>query len=253
MPVHVYDQLALTYDQARRLDGPVEARWLTLLARHLRLGPGARVLDLGCGTGRFSQPLAERLACRVVGLDLSMAMLSQARSKAAHGLSWLAGRAELAPCASGAFDACLASYILHHVGDVRATLAEVFRVLRPAGRLGIRLSSHAQLRQLLDYRFFPSALALDLARTPDAPSVIRLLGELGFTEIESYVVRQPFIASGREHVDKLRRRYTSSLALIPDREFRAGLAAAEVYFRHTPAPRDAAYKETTFLLGSRPA
>lgn len=253
MTAQVYDQLAPTYGHARRLDAPVEARWLKLLARHLRLGPGARVLDLGCGTGRFSRPLAERLACRVVGLDLSTAMLRQARVKAAHGLSWLAGQAELAPCATGVFDACLASYILHHVRDVRATLAEAFRVLRPGGRLGIRLSSHAQLRRLLDYRFFPSALALDLARTPDVRLVIRLLGELGFTEIESYVVRQPFITSGREHLDKLRQRYTSSLALIPETEFAAGLAAAEAYFRHTPAPPHAAYKETTFLISSRPA
>lgn len=104
-----------------------------LAALFSALGPlrGARVLDLGCGKGRFAARLRERGA-RVVGLDLSMAMLRSAR-----GLDRVRASARRLPFADGAFDAVVAVEVFEHVGPPEPVLREARRVLRPGGVLAV--------------------------------------------------------------------------------------------------------------------
>ncbi len=111
----------VAFDDAR-LSGVVRA-----------VGPvdGLRILDLGCGKGRFAVHLA-RGGAEVVGIDLSAAMLGHAK-----GIDRAKASAKRLPFADGAFDAVIAVEVLEHVGDVRPVLEEARRVLRPGGRLAI--------------------------------------------------------------------------------------------------------------------
>ncbi len=97
------------------------------------LGPleGRRVLDLGCGKGRFAGHLKDAGA-EVFGLDLSAAMLA-----GAIGLPRVRASARRLPFADGTFDAVVAVEVLEHVGAVDAVLVEARRVLKPGGRLAI--------------------------------------------------------------------------------------------------------------------
>jgi SAM-dependent methyltransferase len=97
------------------------------------LGPlaGQRVLDLGCGKGRFAARL-EATGARVVGLDLSAAMLADAR-----GLDRVRASARRLPFADGVFDAVVAVEVFEHLTAVDAVLEEVKRVTRPGGRVAI--------------------------------------------------------------------------------------------------------------------
>ena len=246
-----YDNLAHSFDCGRALQKEKGDLWLALFRQHLRLDHTSWVLDVGCGTGRFAIPMASEIGCGVVGIDPSPAMLAEGMAKSSRAVTWLQGRAEALPLREGVFDACLASQVIHHFRDKYLALAEMLRVLKPGGRIGIRYSSHEQLRAILDYRFFPSALDIDLARVPAIDEVRELLRTVGLMIVEEYVVRQRIFYSPAEYLDKLRLKYASVLSLIPEVEFQRGLRAAEAYLaKRDPNARDAE-AEVVFLVGIR--
>jgi ubiquinone/menaquinone biosynthesis C-methylase UbiE len=103
----------------------------------MRLKAGAKVADLGCGTGADAAVLAETVGERgkVVGFDLSQAMLSAAseRYDSISQLSFRQSPAEKIDAPDGAFDAIRADRVLIHVPDPSAALREMKRVVRPGG------------------------------------------------------------------------------------------------------------------------
>ena len=112
------------------------------VAERLALQPGAALLDLGCGTGDQTRALAPRVVPggRAVGMDLSQTMIDEARRRAATGdlpVEFEVGDAQSLPFADGTFDACRTERMLIHVPDPRAALAEMVRVTRPGGRVGV--------------------------------------------------------------------------------------------------------------------
>ncbi len=95
----------------------------------LGLAPGARLLDLGGGTGRVAQDLHE---ARVIVCDISAAMLEGARQK---GLTACQGRAEALPFRDEELAAVLVVDAFHHMDDHPLAVREVLRVVRPGGRV----------------------------------------------------------------------------------------------------------------------
>ena len=95
-----YRSIAAFYDKGRSLSDKNTALWLDLISRLSGVPKAARVLDLGCGTGRFSLPMAERLGWDVTGADASPQMLARAKQKdSASRVSWVlvdAGAREMA-------------------------------------------------------------------------------------------------------------------------------------------------------------
>ena len=111
--------------------GAFYRRWVQ--ERH-GLKPGARVLDVACGTG-----LVAVEAARIVGatgditcLDPSEGMLAIARTKLAA--TFVPGRAEALPFPDSTFDFLTMGYALRHVTDLETTFREYHRVLRPGGK-----------------------------------------------------------------------------------------------------------------------
>jgi demethylmenaquinone methyltransferase/2-methoxy-6-polyprenyl-1,4-benzoquinol methylase len=104
-------------------------------AEHLRLPAGARILDLGGGSGWVSELLA-KFGFTSVTLDLSSALLRIGRRRfEREGLTPKFAAADMTrlPIASASMDAALVMDALHHVPDVPAVFREVFRVLSPGG------------------------------------------------------------------------------------------------------------------------
>lgn len=95
------------------------------------VAPRSVVFDVGCGNGLWMQQVAART--QVVGLDLSSPLLVGARARAARPV--VCGDARRLPFSARSADAVLMLWMLYHVSDKRAALAEVARVLRPGGRL----------------------------------------------------------------------------------------------------------------------
>jgi ubiquinone/menaquinone biosynthesis C-methylase UbiE len=95
---------------------------------------GDRVLDVGCGPGLAATAAIERGAS-AVGIDFSEAMVDEARCLN-PGMEFRVADAHSLPFEDGSFDVVLSNLTVHHLGDPDKFLAEVFRVLRPGGRLG---------------------------------------------------------------------------------------------------------------------
>ena len=125
------------WDEMRALDLPaaaVEAAVLSLVPER----DAGRLLDIGTGTGRVLELLAPRIS-QGVGVDASKAMLALARSRLARpGLSHCSVRlADMyrLPFPDATFDLAVMQMVLHYAEDPPGVLAELGRVLRPAGRL----------------------------------------------------------------------------------------------------------------------
>jgi malonyl-CoA O-methyltransferase len=91
---------------------------------------GGRVLDLACGSGRYSQLLREANAAQVVALDFCMPMLEQVAVSGRVCASMMQ-----LPFHSAVFDAVVSGLAVGHATDIRQWMHEVARVLRPAGNL----------------------------------------------------------------------------------------------------------------------
>lgn len=123
-----FGALAPFYDRLIRPRQPEPLR------EHLRLPVQGRLLDAGGGTGRIAQAL-DGLADLIVVADESFRMLTQAREKGR--MTPLCLRTEHLPFPDGAYERVMMVDALHHVAEQTATLAELWRVLKPGGRLVI--------------------------------------------------------------------------------------------------------------------
>ncbi|MBW4486824.1 MAG: class I SAM-dependent methyltransferase [Trichocoleus desertorum ATA4-8-CV12] len=106
------------------------------LLEYVQLGDRAEVLDLGCGTGRLLHRLTKQFpTVQGTGLDLSPEMLRQAQLRQAHHpqLTYVQGNAEQLPFAEAQFNAVFNTLSFLHYPQPEQVLAEVSRVLKPAG------------------------------------------------------------------------------------------------------------------------
>jgi SAM-dependent methyltransferase len=109
----------------------------------LRLTPGMRVLDAGCGTGESLGWLAAAVAPGglVVGVDISVNHLRAARCALADGLQLLQADLLRPPLVAGAFDLVWSNNSVHHLRDPHAGTHALAALLRPGGRLALGQSS----------------------------------------------------------------------------------------------------------------
>jgi SAM-dependent methyltransferase len=105
----------------------------------LGLQPGEAVLDVACGSGNAALPAAEAGA-RVVGADITPELFEAGRRRAAAAgveIEWVVGDAEALPFADAGFDAVVSTFGVMFAPRHEVAAAELCRVLRPGGRLGL--------------------------------------------------------------------------------------------------------------------
>ncbi len=153
-----------------------------------RVSAGARVLDVGCGEGRFTAELAAAGA-RVVGIDVAEEALRRARASHSELDLRLVGAQGAWELEDAVFDVVWAGEVIEHVADTAAWLSEVRRVLRSGGSLLLSTPAHGRLT-LMRVALSRSAFAShfdprgDHLRFYDRKTLTSLLGDFGFSRID---------------------------------------------------------------------
>ncbi|HEV3200070.1 MAG TPA: class I SAM-dependent methyltransferase [Bryobacteraceae bacterium] len=156
-----------------------------LIAEGARLSPGQRALEIGCGTGLFTEMFASRGA-EIVAVDISGELLAKARARnlPAGQVTFLEKRFE--DCdVDGPFDAVIGSSILHHL-DIAGALTNIRRLLKPGGILSFAEPNMLNPQVYLERKFH--YLPMFSYTSPDETAFVRwkfarLLREHGFQEI----------------------------------------------------------------------
>jgi len=129
----MFDAIAPRYDLVNRvMTFRLDVRWRRRTLRDLHLRPGSLVLDLASGTGDFCRELAES-GHRPVGMDLSFGMLANARTDA----PLVQADVLRLPVPDGSVDGVTCGFALRNLVELEPFFAELARVVRPAGRIGL--------------------------------------------------------------------------------------------------------------------
>ena len=136
----MFSRIADRYDLMNRvMTMGQDGRWRRSVIHRAGLPPGGWLLDLGAGTGDLArQALLQQPSGRAVAADFTLEMMriGQSRSPApSHRLFWSAADAVCLPFPKDAFDAVVSGFLLRNVNDLRRSLGEQYRVLKPGGWL----------------------------------------------------------------------------------------------------------------------
>lgn len=209
------------YEKARALSPETVLLWMRAIEQHAPCGGYKRIIDLGCGTGRFTNALCAHFNAFVVAVDPSRNMLS--KSAAGPQVCRIQGRAEAIPVANASVDMVFLSMVWHHIEDKRRVADEIVRVLEHHGLLCIRTSTVETLETYLYLRFFPTALRINGHTLPTRRNLTDLLQDCGLRIKERIAIRQRLDSNLVNYADRIAQRGLSDLASITDEEFHEGL------------------------------
>ena len=219
-----YDAIAHLYDEPRRDHAPDRLLEEFLAQRRAGLAPDVRVLDVGCGTGKQLASNRARFGkMTMVGVDRSAGMLRIARAREPE-VAWILGDAHALPVGSGTVDYATNQFSYPHIRDKTRFASEIFRVLRPGGRFVLTNIDPWAMEQWIIYRYFPEARALDERDYLTKASLVNLLAEVGFVDIETStrdLSRDEDLA--RFHAYATQRHSASQFLALPDAVYEAGL------------------------------
>ncbi len=222
-----YDSIAPTYDQRYTIN-PLPGIAATLESL---VGPyrRARILEVGCGTGRWLTEL-QPIAPQTYGLDLSPGMLGHARDQQTS-LKLLCGHARQLPFSDASFHLVFCVHALHHFDHPRSFISEARRLLAPGGTLAIiGMDPHAGRDEWYVYQYFTGTYEMDLARFPAGETILAWMRAAGFDGVEQRLaehILQPRVGRDVLQSHFLQKHGTSQLTLLTDEAYAAGLGRIE--------------------------
>jgi ubiquinone/menaquinone biosynthesis C-methylase UbiE len=243
-----FDRAADIYDKTRPLfEATIDVGMRSLLDA---AGGGARILEVGTGTGRISIPLLERGA-DLIGCDLSEKMLSRQREK--HPAARLVqSDAVFLPFPSHYFDAVLVVHVMHLIGPWKESLREFKRVLKTGG-VFLSVSTYEPVGKSIrremrnHWREWVKSQGVD-TRHPGAQSDQELraeLGSLGARLKEVEVARFSHSFTLHTELNRYEARVFSNTWSVPKAIYQASLAELRDWVLHEYGDLDQEHEETS--------
>ena len=222
------DIIGNDYNATRKADPFLVER----LIHHLNPQKGQKFLDIGCGTGNYTIKLHQK-GLDFIGIDPSSKMLKIALSKSSD-IDWQLGKVEKIPFENNSFDGAIATLTIHHWSNLQIGFNELFRVLKPTGRLVIFTSTPKQMKGYWLNHFFPKMLNDSIIQMPDFETVEQNLLTNRFQNIsmEKYFVKSDlqdlFLYAGKHDPklylnEKVRQGISSFSSLAHHKEVENGL------------------------------
>ncbi len=228
-----YNEISKIYDDVREGD-------VTLINHFLQELPsddGLRVLDIGCGTGNYTdlfQKVTQARQYQVYGIEPSEGMISKARQKNSQ-IVFKQANAENIPFEDQFFDFVFMTDVIHHIPDIRKMFSEIHRILKSQGKVCIFTQSHKQIEARPIARFFPGTIQVDQERYPDIDKIIAAaqLASLSFLKQEVLFEGEP-MEVGTGFLELARKKGYSMLHLLTEQEYQTGLRQLESALQHGP-------------------
>lgn len=230
-------EIAVAYDRGRDHGPEVLNLWLDAVSSHVKDKCIRTILDLGCGTGRFSEALAIRFDAQVVAIDPSEKMLEEARRKLRDSrIRYELGRGEAIPLPNESVDLVFMSMVFHHFNNPTLAAREIRRVLRNEGTAFLRAGTRERISSYPYVDFFPESRPI-LEECLSSGSLIREVFETGgFCTINIDVVTQEIAPNYGAYAEKLSAGADSVLARLSRNDFEAGLDAVRLHAARVDSP-----------------
>ncbi len=223
-----YDQTAVpeSYDAGREKSDDNKREIIARFAQTIGTAEINKVIDLGCGTGRFSGTLAEVFDANVLGVEPSSKMIEQARAKHQNvRLRFKQATGEKLPAPDSSIDMIFMSMVLHHLPDPGKVALECWRTLRTGGYVCIRNTLADEIDSYPYLDVFPSIRAIIAGQLISRARLNGIFQSLGFSLVASEAIPHEISPSWSAFAEKMALRADSFVAQLPDREFEAGVAA----------------------------
>jgi ubiquinone/menaquinone biosynthesis C-methylase UbiE len=225
IPKTDYSKIADYYDKVRPRPDDV---LVSEIVKCGQIGARSTVLDVGCGTGRFTLGLLAVEPFMLFALEPSAEMLKQAFAKdRSKRVLWVRGDGQRLPFRESCFDCVYMTSVIHHIENKRMALQEIHRVLKKGGNCVILTFSHSGLRKHVIHHF-PGVTAIDSKRIPTIPCLKNMMREIGFDCVSYHAVKHDEgYTSVDEYLKRVRRKYLSTLTLLKEDAFEKGLKIFE--------------------------
>lgn len=219
-------EIPLAYDRGRNHGPEVVDLWMQTVERYSGSRTVSTILDLGCGTGRFSDALATWFAATVIGVDPSRKMLEQARGKLTkRAVQYVRGTAEALPLADDSCDLIFMSMVFHHFTDPDTVARESRRVLHDGRIVFLRAGTVEQIAAYPYVEFIPATKPLLYERLNTKRAITDTFEAAGFSTIAAELVVQQIAPTYEAYADKLAAGGDSILASLNPRDLEEGLCA----------------------------
>jgi ubiquinone/menaquinone biosynthesis C-methylase UbiE len=226
--------IAQTYDRGRDHGPEFLDLWMDVVAAHVKGQHIKTILDLGCGTGRFTEALRSRFEAEVIGIDPSKKMLEQARSKLSGSrIRYEHGRGESIPLPDNSVELIFMSMIFHHFDDPALATEECRRVLHDGGTAFLRTGTRERISSYPYIDFFPESRAILTEVLPAAAFVREVFEAAGFRTVSVELVTQEIAPTHAAYAEKLSAGADSVLASLSRRDFDAGMKALRTHAAHS--------------------
>ena len=172
-----YNTIGNNYNVTRKAD-PFLADMLYSL---LQPKPNGLYLDIGCGTGNYTNALHKK-GVDFIGIDPSTKMLNEAKKKNAT-IDFRIGTAENTGLDDHQVDGCMGTLTIHHWTDLTEGFSELYRVIKPNGNIVIFTSTPQQMQGYWLNHYFPKMLKDSMVQMPSSEAVIEAMTAAKFKNI----------------------------------------------------------------------